>query len=296
MKLSEPVRWYCITLCPDCLLILLCTAHKARGELYFAPVAWLPWPGRGQGLATATGHGRTKPRVLSKQRKISPSALCAHPFPHLPLISSRGSYKRHDRFSCAGRHATQPLVWHGYIKPRRGEFLRLNPHRHGTSGRSHTMDRLLQIPVVRATLQAEVLSVIGNSIAQLINGLRKGGVSFDWGVLGLSLIVQLVIVPPNFYWQLFLENNFPAQVSTTGKSESHDSSPLQDTSPLNAREDESNVTADSQLLAKDDAQETGNVASDPLLDSDQESTNNPPTRLSVRNTFIKCTLSSLALK
>ena len=154
------------------------------------------------------------------------------------------------------------------------------------------MDRLVKIPVVQATLQAEVLSLIGNSIAQLINGWGKDDVSFDWKVLGLSLVVQLVMVPPNFHWQLFLEKQFPAQISTEKCKSPHPSPLSRGVYPLtSAGKGKANAGATSRRLDEDDALETGNAANDPLLDSDEGSIVESPTRLSFRNTFIKCKVS-----
>ncbi|KEQ72879.1 hypothetical protein M436DRAFT_47606 [Aureobasidium namibiae CBS 147.97] len=69
-------------------------------------------------------------------------------------------------------------------------------------------------PIVKATIQACVLSAISNILAQLISCYRRGhGYSLDTGPLVTFVAFTLLSCPPNFLWQSWMESTFPSYTS-----------------------------------------------------------------------------------
>ncbi|KAH0353957.1 MFS general substrate transporter, partial [Aureobasidium melanogenum] len=69
-------------------------------------------------------------------------------------------------------------------------------------------------PIVKATIQAAILSAISNTLAQLISCHRAGhGYSLDTGPLVTFVTFSLLSCPPNYLWQSWLESTFPGYTS-----------------------------------------------------------------------------------
>ncbi|GAM85513.1 hypothetical protein ANO11243_035200 [Dothideomycetidae sp. 11243] len=66
-------------------------------------------------------------------------------------------------------------------------------------------------PIVTATLQANALAVASNITAQLLDHWRKREPLYlSAGDLLRFLLLNIIVCPPNFLWQAFLERRFPA--------------------------------------------------------------------------------------
>ncbi|KAG9647114.1 MFS general substrate transporter, partial [Aureobasidium melanogenum] len=69
-------------------------------------------------------------------------------------------------------------------------------------------------PIVKATIQAAILSAISNTLAQLISCHRAGhGYTLDTGPLVTFVTFSLLSCPPNYLWQSWLESTFPGYTS-----------------------------------------------------------------------------------
>ncbi|KAL2129064.1 hypothetical protein VTI74DRAFT_8279 [Chaetomium olivicolor] len=66
-------------------------------------------------------------------------------------------------------------------------------------------------PIVTATIQAAVISVISNLLAQAITAHQTSTpLIIDWIPVFQYALFAVVSTPPNFLWQEFLESTFPA--------------------------------------------------------------------------------------
>lgn len=82
-------------------------------------------------------------------------------------------------------------------------------------------------PIQTATLQSAILNITSSILAQLLTAYREstlGASSTALNPLGLDfvpilqfLILSLVLTPPNFKWQQFLERTFPGYPAKAGK-------------------------------------------------------------------------------
>ena len=82
-------------------------------------------------------------------------------------------------------------------------------------------------PLQTATLQSAILNITSSVLAQLLTAYRTstvGASSTALNPLGLHFapifqffILSLLLTPPNFKWQQFLERKFPAYPSHNGK-------------------------------------------------------------------------------
>ncbi|KEQ59684.1 uncharacterized protein M437DRAFT_56475 [Aureobasidium melanogenum CBS 110374] len=69
-------------------------------------------------------------------------------------------------------------------------------------------------PIVKATIQAAILSAISNTLAQLISCHRAGhGYTLDTNPLVTFVTFSLLSCPPNYLWQSWLESTFPGYTS-----------------------------------------------------------------------------------
>ncbi|KZL83595.1 mpv17 pmp22 family protein [Colletotrichum incanum] len=66
-------------------------------------------------------------------------------------------------------------------------------------------------PIVTATLQSAVLSGTSNLLAQALTAYQTDGqLVIDWVPVFQFIIYTIISTPPNFMWQGFLEETFPA--------------------------------------------------------------------------------------
>ena len=82
-------------------------------------------------------------------------------------------------------------------------------------------------PLQTATLQSAILNITSSVLAQLLTAYRTstiGASSTALNPLGLHyapilqfFILSLLLTPPNFKWQQFLERKFPAYPRYNGK-------------------------------------------------------------------------------
>ena len=82
-------------------------------------------------------------------------------------------------------------------------------------------------PLQTATLQSAILNITSSVLAQLLTAYRTstvGASSTALNPLGLKFtpilqffILSLLLTPPNFKWQQFLERKFPARPGYNGK-------------------------------------------------------------------------------
>ncbi|CCF43923.1 hypothetical protein CH063_13486, partial [Colletotrichum higginsianum] len=74
-------------------------------------------------------------------------------------------------------------------------------------------------PIVTATLQSAVLSGTSNLLAQALTAYQTDSqLVIDWVPVFQFVIYTIVSTPPNFMWQGFLEETFPAYLVSPTKN------------------------------------------------------------------------------
>ncbi|PNS14367.1 hypothetical protein CAC42_6880 [Sphaceloma murrayae] len=72
-------------------------------------------------------------------------------------------------------------------------------------------------PIVTATVQATMLACASNVMAQVLDQWKKGeAFSFSVGDFLRFALLNVIVAPPNFIWQGWLEKMFPAMKPVSG--------------------------------------------------------------------------------
>merc|ERR1711939_14621 len=91
-------------------------------------------------------------------------------------------------------------------------------------------------PATNATLQAGGLAALSNVIAQCMTCYRENRpFKLDLTVLFQFVLFALVSTPPNYQWQVYLEDKFPGYHLTPKEEEKKPSREVQETKKLNVR-------------------------------------------------------------
>ncbi|KAL1843290.1 hypothetical protein VTJ49DRAFT_2399 [Mycothermus thermophilus] len=81
-------------------------------------------------------------------------------------------------------------------------------------------------PIVTTTVQATILSVISNLLAQAITAHQSNTpFTIDWITVFQYSLFAALSTPPNFLWQGFLESTFPAFPTSSSSSASKSKEP-----------------------------------------------------------------------
>ncbi|KAL2117846.1 hypothetical protein VTJ04DRAFT_7506 [Mycothermus thermophilus] len=86
-------------------------------------------------------------------------------------------------------------------------------------------------PIVNATVQATILSIISNLLAQAITAHQSNTpLKIDWITVFQYSFFALISTPPNFRWQGYLESTWPAFPSSSSSSSKQNGSSEKDKS------------------------------------------------------------------
>ncbi|ETI24460.1 hypothetical protein G647_03829 [Cladophialophora carrionii CBS 160.54] len=85
--------------------------------------------------------------------------------------------------------------------------------------------------LLRVTLEGAVMSAVSNSLAQGFNAYREGWSAIDPLAFIHFIILAIITTPPNYKWQLWLEETFPSNPKREGPApagKKEDDAPVED--------------------------------------------------------------------
>ncbi|KIW68438.1 hypothetical protein PV04_04384 [Phialophora macrospora] len=72
--------------------------------------------------------------------------------------------------------------------------------------------------LLRVTLEGAVMSAVSNSLAQGFNAYREGWSAVDPVAFIHFIVLAIITTPPNYKWQLWLEETFPSKPKRLGSA------------------------------------------------------------------------------
>ena len=70
--------------------------------------------------------------------------------------------------------------------------------------------------LLRVTVEGAIMSAVSNTLAQAFNFYRDGPSAIDVVAFMRFIILALITTPPNYKWQLWLEETFPSNPKRAG--------------------------------------------------------------------------------